>query len=138
MYSLLAFIAGLVLLGLLLPKSASTTPAKEEVWQRGVSFAVFVIVLAASPIIGALFAIDIGVEFSPRVALCFSWIGIAAALPLSLLVARLFGTHSYAAYWSYLETSAKIPRRKFLLIWFTISIVAFVLGMLAFALSVGT
>jgi hypothetical protein len=94
MYSLIIFIAGVVLLGLLMPKSTSA-PMGKVGGRNGLFFGVFVAVLAASPIFGALFAITIGIEFSSRVALCFSWVGIAAALPASLLLARLSGSGSY-------------------------------------------
>jgi hypothetical protein len=134
MYSLIIFIAGVVLLGLLMPKSTSA-PMGKVGGRNGLFFGVFVAVLAASPIFGALFAITIGIEFSSRIALCFSWVGIAAALPASLLLARLSGSGSYEDFWRYLEASSKTPRHRFAVIWAVISFGVFTLGMLAFVLS---
>lgn len=137
MNSLLIFIAGIVLLGLLIPKSASSRATKSS-WRNGLSYGVFVLLLAASPLIGSLFAIAIGIEVSARVALSFSWIGVVASLPISLLVARLFGADCYASFWSYLEAAGNTTKRRIVTIWIVISVSACVIGMLAFALSGAT
>jgi len=136
MNSLLIFIAGVVLLGLLGPKTAPTGPVKTD-WRSGVSYGVFILLLAASPIIGGLFASAVGVRFSPRAALCFSWVGVVTSLPMALLVSRLLGGSGQAGFWNYLESASrwKTSKRRIVTSWAIISGTAFVIGVLAFVLS---
>jgi hypothetical protein len=136
MNSLLIFIAGIVLIGLLAAKAAPTSPVKTD-RRSEVSYGVFILLLAASPIVGGLFVSAVGIRFSPRAALCFSWVGMVASLPMALLVSRMLGGSGQAGFWNYLESSSrwKTSKRRIVAFWAIISGAAFVIGVFGFMLS---
>lgn len=102
-------------------------------WREKFSYSLFISSAAFSPVWGGIVASSLGLDFSLKNALSFAWISIAVALPLSLIVARLFGSDSYERYWSYLIAFRSSTRRKITVILALASIATLLLGMLLLA-----
>ena len=64
-------------------------------------YAVFVVLLASSPALSAGIS---GLLDTPVSLFKYIWVGVAFSLPVSLMLAKLVGPHSYVGYWSYLES----------------------------------
>jgi hypothetical protein len=54
----------------------------------------------------------------------YAGLGVCAfvSLPLTLLMARLFGASAYESYWRYLESKSSGTRTRTLVIWLVVSV----------------
>jgi hypothetical protein len=133
MSSTAIFLIGLLLLGFLIPRRKENQISKRSK-NALFFFLVFVLVLAASPLLGGIFVAAIGYDVTLIHALYFTWIGIASSLPFSLFVSRLCGQVAYDDYWNYLTNFGVNSRRKILYFWAFVSSAAFIFGMAFFIL----
>lgn len=125
----LLILMGILALWILTPRE-SQRESKTSGWRNGTIYAVFVALLAFSPLIGGYFASKIGFEVNSWTAMCFIWVGVVLSLPTSLSIARLFGGQSYNDYWVYLESFPHSSKRNVIILWASASIFAFLIGTL--------
>lgn len=93
-----------------------------------VFYALFVALLAFSPILGFVIGTAVGLPLSFHSALAFMWVGVGLSLPASLGAARAFGGDKLEAYWLYLESFRNHSRRRIIAVWACASIASLLFG----------
>ena len=91
-------------------------------------YALFVVALAASPILSVWLSIELGYG---RAVLRFFWVGPLISLPLPLMIARLSGDDAYRAFWSYLQSYPGNSKRAILTVWSVTVITTMSVGFVA-------
>jgi hypothetical protein len=91
-------------------------------------YALFVALLAFSPLIGVGAGTLAGLPVGFQSAISFMWVGVCSSLPVSLGVAKAFGDDELEAYWRYLESFQNSSRKRVKTMWAGISLVSLVVG----------
>lgn len=101
MMPLLTIILVVFLVGFLIPKRPQGA-GSEHGFSVKIPYFIFVVVLASSPVAGAVIGTLIDRADNNLGFLRYLWVGIALSLPLSLITARMFGKENLPSYWQYL------------------------------------
>jgi hypothetical protein len=94
-------------------------------------YAATVAMWAFSPVLSIALSDFLGLKFSELDGWEFIWVGPALSLPLSLLVARAFGSRAYFDYWAYLESYPGNTKARILTAWGAVTIFTLVIGVAA-------
>lgn len=94
-------------------------------------YAVFVILLASTPVLSLYITGLRGSEFDGRGFWQFLWVGPTLSLPISLVAARSFGQKAFLSYWSYLQSFPNSSKIRILLAWTTVVGATLIIGVAA-------
>lgn len=116
MTPLLTIILVVFLVGVLIPKRPQGAGSVNG-YSVKIPYFIFVVVLASSPVLGALIGTLVDKEGQNLSFLGYLWVGIALSLPLSLITARVFGKENLPAYWRYLGSFGNHSKAVIAYIW---------------------
>lgn len=109
--------------------------AEQAIGESGLNsmlYWVMATVIVISPVVAFIVASELNIR--PLGAGVFSVIGLLVLLsmPITLMIARSWGPRRYESYWRHLEGRSRMNRKRIVVLWLAMCILAFSLGIADF------
>jgi len=131
MTSALIFVATVIAVGLILPRRGQHLPPPPKGY--GISFSVFVMCVAFSPVIGYYIAYLAGYGSNPDYGLAFLWVGVGSSLPLSTATARLAFGLDVNLFLEHLARPSNSSKKTVVVLWAVVVSLLLVFGIYVLA-----